>query len=110
LPSQLRPRPSLGHAIGISRRHGTSGDRGWLDESIIGHYVDYAMLCFDIFGGRVKHWITFNGDFPYVVGHNVLSAHAMTVASYRMKNRENARGYIGIPNNCDWGEPTSRGG
>eukprot|EP00252_Welwitschia_mirabilis_P012060 TRINITY_DN2683_c0_g1_i1.p1 TRINITY_DN2683_c0_g1~~TRINITY_DN2683_c0_g1_i1.p1 ORF type:complete len:371 (-),score=21.01 TRINITY_DN2683_c0_g1_i1:710-1822(-) len=33
---------------------------GWLNESIIGDYVNYASRCFEEFGDRVKKWITFN--------------------------------------------------
>jgi beta-glucosidase len=128
---------------------GTSGENGWLDESIVGHFVRYSELCFDLFGDRVKKWITFNepwvfgmlgygagtkapgvpytwqpvdlpgnpgvanadgsGNYPYVVGHNVLRAHVSVVASYREKFKgDDARGLIGISLNCDWGEPASR--
>nr|AAK92581.1 Putative beta-glucosidase [Oryza sativa Japonica Group] len=33
---------------------------GWLDRQIINDYAVYAETCFQAFGDRVKHWITFN--------------------------------------------------
>jgi len=33
---------------------------GLLDRSFIKDYADYAKVCFDNFGDKVKHWVTFN--------------------------------------------------
>lgn len=33
---------------------------GWLNETIIEDYIYYARTLFDLYGDRVKHWITFN--------------------------------------------------
>nr|XP_043619418.1 putative beta-glucosidase 41 [Erigeron canadensis] len=33
---------------------------GWLDTQIIEDFKHYAFTCFEAFGDRVKHWITFN--------------------------------------------------
>ncbi len=99
-------------------------DDGWLGESIIDYFVEYADVCFNRFGDRVKHWITLNepwvvailshghGVFapgrvsevePYQVAHNLLLAHAKTVNHY--KSRYSSQdGKIGITNNCDWRE------
>ncbi|THH09102.1 hypothetical protein EW145_g2251 [Phellinidium pouzarii] len=39
---------------------------GWLDrEEIVKDFTNYAKLCYDRFGDRVKHWITFNE--PWIV-------------------------------------------
>jgi beta-galactosidase len=98
---------------------------GWLNRDIIQSFLAYADLCFERFGDRVKHWITFNepwvvailgygqGVFapgrisniePYLVGHHILLSHAEAVQLYRTKyNHQN--GHIGITNNCDWREP-----
>lgn len=107
---------------------------GWLDEAIVGHFVDYAEVCFKEFGDRVKFWVTFNephtfttqgygtgemapgnqsnsGNFAnvatgqYIAGHNLLMAHAKTVQLYRQKFQPFFGGKIGITNNCDWREP-----
>jgi beta-glucosidase len=90
------------------------------------HFRDYAEICFEHFGDRVKHWITFNeawvvsilgygqGVFapgrtsnaePYLAAHNLLRAHGMAVDVYRQKFQAKQKGIIGITNNCDYREP-----
>ncbi|WP_066217588.1 GH1 family beta-glucosidase [Formosa haliotis] len=99
---------------------------GWLNKEVTDLFVKYAKLCFERFGNRVKHWITFNepwvvsilgygqGVFapgkisnsePYLVGHHLLIAHAKTVKLYRNLFQKSQQGKIGITNNCDWREP-----
>ncbi len=99
---------------------------GWLGNAISDLFADYADLCFDRFGDRVKHWITINeawviailgygqGVFapgrtsnsePYLAGHHILKAHAKAVDCYRKKYQPTQKGKIGITNNCDWREP-----
>jgi beta-glucosidase len=98
---------------------------GWLNKSIINHFSEYANLCFERFGNRVKNWITLNepwvvsilgygqGVFapgrnsnsePYLAAHHLILAHAKAVAIYR-ENYAHQKGQIGISNNCDWREP-----
>jgi len=98
---------------------------GWLNPDLADHFTDYARVCFENFGDRVKNWITFNepwvvsilgygqgafapgrtsNDEPYLVGHNLLRAHAKSVQLYR-SNYSQQQGQIGITNNCDWREP-----
>lgn len=99
---------------------------GWLNPELADHFTAYAKTCFEHFGDRVKHWITFNepwvvtimgygqGVFapgrisnsePYLAAHQVLRAHAKTVACYRTEFQGSQQGQIGITNNCDWREP-----
>ncbi len=99
---------------------------GWLDEQISDLFADYAAVCFEHLGDRVKHWITINeawvvsilgygqGVFapgrisntePYLVGHHLLLAHAKAVQVYRKRFQSRQKGVIGITNNCDWREP-----
>lgn len=99
---------------------------GWLNPKISDIFADYASVCFDHFGDRVKHWITINeawvvsilghgqgvfapgrtsNDEPYLAGHHLLLAHAKTVETYREKYQPIQNGIIGISNNCDWREP-----
>jgi beta-glucosidase len=99
---------------------------GWLGHSIADAFANYADVCFEHFGDRVKHWITINeawvvamlgygqGVFapgrisnaePYLAGHNLLRAHASAVKIYREKYLPTQKGSIGITNNCDWREP-----
>lgn len=99
---------------------------GWVADSIVDRFTEYASICFAAFGKRVKNWITINeawvvsilgygqGVFapghisniePYKVGHNLLLAHAHAVDVYRKQFQEQQGGKIGITNNCDWREP-----
>ena len=99
---------------------------GWLGPKIPDLFAEYAELCFEHFGDRVKNWITINeawviailgygqGVFapgrisnsePYLAGHHILLAHAKAVDVYRKKFQTTQKGKIGITNNCDWREP-----
>uniref|UniRef100_A0A7N0UDD7 Beta-glucosidase n=1 Tax=Kalanchoe fedtschenkoi TaxID=63787 RepID=A0A7N0UDD7_KALFE len=40
---------------------------GWLDRQIINDYTIYAETCFQKFGDRVKHWITFNEPHTFAI-------------------------------------------
>lgn len=98
---------------------------GWLGDEISDLFADYADVCFQYFGDRVKNWITLNEPWvitvlgygvglfapgrvgnkePYLVGHNLLKAHAKAVQVYRTKYQSIQGGRIGITNNCDWRE------
>jgi len=98
---------------------------GWLNPEIADCFADYARICFERFGDRVKHWITHNepwvvsvlgygqgifapgiksNEAPYQASHNLLIAHAKAVQVYRTEFGDQ-NGQIGITNNCDWREP-----
>lgn len=47
---------------------------GWQNISMINYFNDYANLCFEKFGDRVKHWITFSN--PWVSYQYLLSNHS----------------------------------
>lgn len=38
---------------------------GWLSSDIINDYVMFVETCFEAFGDRVKHWITFNEPYQF---------------------------------------------
>ncbi|XP_022776768.1 beta-glucosidase 40-like [Durio zibethinus] len=108
---------------------------GWLDPQIIEDFAIYAETCFDKFGDRVKHWITFNEPHnfaiqgyysgfeapgrcssilcqagnsttePYIVAHNVLLSHATVADVYRKKYKDKQNGSIGITLDVKWYEP-----
>jgi lactase-phlorizin hydrolase len=100
---------------------------GWLNEDIVQHFNDYANLCFERFGDRVKLWLTFNEPFvvtwlgygtgvhapglkipetaPYEVIHNILKSHATAWHTYDQKFRSRYGGKISITLNTDWNEP-----
>lgn len=99
---------------------------GWLNPVMAERFRDYAATCFEHFGDRVKHWITFNEPWvvsilgygqavfpparsstvePYRAAHTLLRAHGMATEVYRSRFQPAQRGTIGITNNCDWREP-----
>lgn len=99
---------------------------GWRNPEIADVFADYAAVCFEHFGDRVKNWITLNEPWvvsifghgngimapgrksnaePYQVAHQLLRSHGKAVQVYREHFQENQKGVIGITNNCDWREP-----
>jgi 6-phospho-beta-glucosidase len=78
---------------------------GWTSKRTVTAFVKYAEACFNAFGDRVKHWITFNEtvvfcSLGYLAGahppgitndvkkyfqstHNVFTAHARVVEEYK---------------------------
>ncbi|UJF17453.1 glycoside hydrolase family 1 protein [Vibrio sp. SS-MA-C1-2] len=82
---------------------------GWLNKDTIDAYLDYAQICFEAFGDRVKNFITFNETvvftaLGYLAGahppgiqndpkkyfqatHNVFYAHARSVIEYKKLNQ-----------------------
>lgn len=91
-------------------------DGGWLSQRTLSAFENYARVCFEAFGDRVKHWITFNetvvfirhgyifGAHPpgminefksyYQALHNVFVTHAKTVLIYKQELK--CHGDIGI--------------
>ncbi|KAL5987360.1 Beta-glucosidase 6 [Asimina triloba] len=46
--------------------------KGWLDPQIITDFANYAETCFQKFGDRVKHWMTFNEPHTFAIqGYDV---------------------------------------
>uniref|UniRef100_A0A8C8ZPT9 Lactase-like protein n=1 Tax=Prolemur simus TaxID=1328070 RepID=A0A8C8ZPT9_PROSS len=100
---------------------------GWQNVSMTSYFRDYADLCFEAFGDRVKHWITFGdpramaekgyetghhapglklrGTGLYKAAHHIIKAHAQAWHSYNRTWRSKQQGLVGISLNCDWGEP-----
>lgn len=80
-------------------------DGGWLNKRSVDAFERYAQICFESFGDRVKHWITFNEaivfcKLGYITGahppaiqndpkkyfqaiHNVLLAHSKSINNYK---------------------------
>ncbi|KAL0710037.1 hypothetical protein Bca4012_017015 [Brassica carinata] len=95
---------------------------GWLNPTIIKDFTAYADVCFREFGNHVKFWTTINeaniftiGGYndgitapgrcsrncisgnsssePYIVGHNLLLAHASASRLYRQKYKGGSVGF-----------------
>lgn len=99
---------------------------GWLNPQLADFFADYAAICFEAFGDRVKHWLTLNEpwcsaylghgigihapgrisrDEPYLAAHTLLRGHALAVEKYRTQFQPHQKGFISLSNNCDWREP-----
>ncbi|XP_075334602.1 lactase/phlorizin hydrolase-like [Odontesthes bonariensis] len=101
---------------------------GWLNETIVARFKDYADVIFGSLGDRVKLWITFNEPYiisvlghvtgahapgdssrpdihPYIVAHNIIKSHAEAYHVYNDKYRPKQNGMISITVNSDWAEP-----
>ena len=87
---------------------------GWESREVVEAYAEYAKVCFELFGDRVKHWMTFNEpivpveggylyDFHYPnvrdgkravqVAYNTMLASAKAIQKYKSLNLD---GKIGI--------------
>ncbi|KAK9883672.1 hypothetical protein WA026_001841 [Henosepilachna vigintioctopunctata] len=100
---------------------------GWLNETIIDDYLYFAETVIQLFGDRVKHWITFNEPFyiceygysegslapflnesgvgVYKCSHNLLIAHGRIYREYEKKYKTTQKGIMGIAINSGWFEP-----
>ncbi|XP_064801136.1 lactase/phlorizin hydrolase-like isoform X1 [Oncorhynchus masou masou] len=101
---------------------------GWENDSIIDRFREYADFIFTHLGDKVKFWITINepynianighgygaaapgisfrpGTLPYIVGHNLIKAHAEAWHLYNDNYRTKQGGIISITINSDWSEP-----
>ncbi|XP_065874786.1 beta-glucosidase 12-like [Euphorbia lathyris] len=98
--------------------------QGFLNPKIIDDFRDYAELCFNTFGDRVKLWVTINERMmyaqqgyasptfassvePYIVAHHLLLAHVAAVKLYKEKYQISQKGQIGISLNTNWMVPYS---
>ncbi|NWI80822.1 LPH hydrolase, partial [Dryoscopus gambensis] len=101
---------------------------GWENDTIVQRFKEYAEVLFQRLGDKVKFWITLNepyntaylgygvgtaapgvsvrpGRAPYVVGHNLIRAHAEVWHLYNETYRAQQGGLISITINSDWAEP-----
>ncbi|KAJ5721789.1 uncharacterized protein N7483_009723 [Penicillium malachiteum] len=51
-------------------------------------FVNYARVCFERFGDRVKHWITYNEPGVYTLAGYAAGVHAPARSSFRDRNEE----------------------
>nr|XP_039253969.1 uncharacterized protein LOC120331019 [Styela clava] len=100
---------------------------GWIDTNVHKLFPDYARVCFQNFGDRVKMWITLSSpqtearkgydteEFPpqiinlsYEAAHYMILAHAKAYHVYDEEFRATQRGQISISMESMWGEPFDR--
>ena len=100
---------------------------GLLSSQFVYDFNNYADLCFQLFGDRVKFWATFNepsvycengyqfemsGEddkaiYPYIAAHHLLLAHAAAVKTYRNNYKKHQHGKMGISLVTTWCLPCS---
>ncbi|XP_063358724.1 lactase/phlorizin hydrolase-like [Cydia amplana] len=100
---------------------------GWTNPSIVDWFADYARTAFELFGDRVKFWITFNephvfcyygygdvsmapqlnikGVAEYLCSKNMLMSHAKTWHMYDEEYRSKQSGTVSITLSSTWYEP-----
>ncbi|MDX7836398.1 glycoside hydrolase family 1 protein [Aeromonas caviae] len=99
---------------------------GWESREVVDAFAVFAATCFKLFGGKVKHWFTFNEpivpveggylyDFHYpnvvdfrraaTVAYHTMLAHAKAVQAYRAQGQD---GQIGIILNLTPSYPRSQ--
>lgn len=100
---------------------------GWSNPHIIDWFADYAQTAFELFGDRVKYWITINepyqvcnqgygdvvkaprlnisGVADYICDKNLLLAHAKAYHIYNDKFRPTQQGIVFIAFSAQWYEP-----
>lgn len=90
---------------------------GWLNPNIAQIFADYARAVFNLFGNKVKYWITINepqivttgyggvtvapalnlhGTGEYTSGHNILRAHAKAYRIYDQEFRQKQGGKVSL--------------
>ncbi|XP_063541750.1 cytosolic beta-glucosidase-like [Cydia strobilella] len=101
-----------------------SNNGGWLNETTGDRFGEYARIVFNVFGDKVKHWITVNepsihcsfmyeyGIHPplkkspgvgfYECGRNLLLAHAKAYHIYDVEFRKNQGGKVGLSLDAEW--------
>ncbi|XP_059176998.1 lactase/phlorizin hydrolase-like isoform X2 [Physella acuta] len=100
---------------------------GFMNDSIVSLFEDYARVCFEQFGDRVSHWITFNeayviswlgygvavfapgvydpGFGTYRVAHNIIRSHSRAYHLYKDHFKAKYGGSVGITLDIEWKEP-----
>ncbi|XP_070612659.1 beta-klotho [Erythrolamprus reginae] len=100
---------------------------GWENDSLADAFNDYATFCFRTFGDRVKYWITMHNPYliawhgygtglhapgerregaAYVVGHNLIKAHAKVWHNYDQHFRPQQGGFLSITLGSHWISPS----
>ncbi|KAK1947569.1 Beta-glucosidase 32 [Phytophthora citrophthora] len=105
IKNNLKPVLTLYHWDLPSALQNELTPKGWLNEDIIDHFLEYSTLIFKEFGQKLDYWTTFNEPSSfitagygtgthapgftnssvntYIVNHNVMRSHAKAVQQFR---------------------------
>ncbi|XP_041931529.1 beta-klotho [Alosa sapidissima] len=100
---------------------------GWKNDSTVEAFVEYATFCFRTFGGSVKYWLTMHNPYliavqgygtgvhapgeshdpaaTFIVGHNLIRAHAKVWHVYNTHFRPHQNGQVSLTLGSHWIEP-----
>ncbi|XP_042313364.1 klotho [Sceloporus undulatus] len=100
---------------------------GWSHPALVRLFQDYAALCFGLFGGLVRYWLTLDGPYllawhgygsgrmapglrggrqaAYAAGHNLLKAHAKVWHLYHNHFQPVQGGRVSIALSSHWIKP-----
>lgn len=101
---------------------------GWLNESMVGYFNDFAKVCFKSFGSKVKKWLTINEPLvimerhpfymkgiisnktelsilQYRTMHNLILGHATAYRTYEKDFKASQGGQVSLALSSGWGEP-----
>ncbi|XP_069747745.1 klotho isoform X2 [Narcine bancroftii] len=100
---------------------------GWINETLVDRFSEYADFCFKALGDRVKYWITIDNPYalawhgygtgklapgiqgvpsaPFIVAHNLIKAHSRTWHIYNDHFRQSQQGYVSIALASHWVGP-----
>ncbi|KAG7230292.1 hypothetical protein INR49_024396 [Caranx melampygus] len=91
---------------------------GWLSNSTVEAFQEYAALCYQQLGNWVRYWITinepnrlidvyFNGKEKHHAVHNLLLAHAKAWRLYEREHYHQHRALVSLALHADWVEPAN---
>ncbi|XP_067314220.1 beta-klotho [Pseudorasbora parva] len=100
---------------------------GWLNQSMVDVFANYAAFCFETFGAEVRFWLTMHNPFllavqgygtgahapgvtgdhadPFIAAHNLIRAHAEAWHIYNKTFRPHQGGKVSITLGSHWVEP-----
>lgn len=91
---------------------------GWLNNSIVNAFQEYAALCYQELGAWVQNWITINepnrlvdvypgGEDKHQAAHNLLLAHAKAWRLYKKEHYGQQQGLVSLALHADWAKPAN---
>ncbi|XP_072252534.1 beta-klotho [Leuresthes tenuis] len=100
---------------------------GWKNDTLVGHFEEYASFCFRTFGSHVRFWLTMHNPYlvavqgygtgvhapgqklglsgSLAVAHNLILAHAKAWQTYNTHFRTSQKGKVSIVLGSHWVEP-----